>query len=301
MGTGNTCGNEGNNFNNATASLTQSVATQSSANLATSASPSIFGQSVTFTATVTPVSPATGTPTGTANFYDGAKGATCSALGSSVWIGAQTASGGSASVSTSNLTAGSHGILACYQGSSSFAASGGTRSQLVNQATPAITWSTPAGITYGTALSATQLNATATYQSGGSPATVAGTFTYTPAAGTILSAGSQTLSVHFVPADATDFATPVDKTVTLNVQTVSPTPSITASNKTYDGTTAATFTCSLSGVVGIDVVSCTGGTAVFASAAAGTGTTVMATGLQLTGAKSANYTLVSTTAAQPRT
>jgi len=88
----------------------------------------------------------------------------------------------------------------------------------------------------------------------------------------------------------------VDKTVTLNVQTASLTPSIAASNKTYDGTTAATFTCSLSGVVGTDNVSCTGGSAVFASAAAGTGTTVTATGLQLTGAKAANYTLASTTA-----
>jgi hypothetical protein len=165
-------------------------------------------------------------------------------------------------------------------------ASDSSKTLTVSKVTPAVTWTTPAGISYGTALSATQLNATATYQSGGSPATVAGTFTYTPAAGTILSAGNnQTLSVHFVPTDTTDFATPVDKTVTLNVQTASLTPSIAASNKTYDGTTAATFTCSLSGVVGTDDVSCTGGTAAFASAAAGTGITVTATGLQLTGAK----------------
>src|SRR5205823_5918498 len=40
--------------------------------------------------------------------------------------------------------------------------------------TPTITWATPADIVYGTALSATQLNATAS---------TAGTFTYTPAAG----------------------------------------------------------------------------------------------------------------------
>ena len=44
----------------------------------------------------------------------------------------------------------------------------------VNKATPAITWATPAAITYGTPLSATQLNATST---------VAGTFVYSPAAG----------------------------------------------------------------------------------------------------------------------
>ena len=47
----------------------------------------------------------------------------------------------------------------------------------VTKATPAITWATPADIIYGTALSGTQLNATAT---------VAGTFVYTPAAGTVL-------------------------------------------------------------------------------------------------------------------
>jgi len=175
-------------------------------------------------------------------------------------------------------------------------ASDSSRTLTVSKVTPTLTWSTPAAITYGTALSATQLNASSTYQSGGSPATVAGTFTYTPAAGTILSAGNQTLSVHFVPADATDFATPADKTVALSVQQASLTPSITASNKIYDGTNAATFTCSLSGVVGADDVSCTGGTAVFSSAAAGTGVTVTATGLQLTGARAANYTLASTTA-----
>ena len=47
----------------------------------------------------------------------------------------------------------------------------------VLKATPTITWATPADIVYGTALSATQLNATAS---------VPGTFVYTPAAGTVL-------------------------------------------------------------------------------------------------------------------
>ena len=49
------------------------------------------------------------------------------------------------------------------------------------KATPTITWATPADIVYGTALSATQLNATTP--------SVAGTFVYTPAAGDVLSAG----------------------------------------------------------------------------------------------------------------
>ena len=45
----------------------------------------------------------------------------------------------------------------------------------------------------------TQLDATA----GG----VAGSFAYTPAAGTVLGVGSQTLSVTFTPSDTTDYNT----------------------------------------------------------------------------------------------
>ena len=57
----------------------------------------------------------------------------------------------------------------------------------VLKATPNVTWANPAGITYGTALSATQLDATAS---------VPGTFAYAPAAGTILKVGpAQVLSV----------------------------------------------------------------------------------------------------------
>ncbi len=74
----------------------------------------------------------------------------------------------------------------------------GSVSITVNKATPTITWPTPAAIAAGTALSATQLNATAN---------VPGTFVYNPAAGTVLSAGTQTLSVTFTPTDTTDYNT----------------------------------------------------------------------------------------------
>jgi hypothetical protein len=66
----------------------------------------------------------------------------------------------------------------------------------VNKATPVINWTTPAAITYPSALSSTQLNATAN---------VPGTFVYTPTAETVLAAGSQTLSVTFTPTDSTDY------------------------------------------------------------------------------------------------
>lgn len=67
---------------------------------------------------------------------------------------------------------------------------------LVSQATPSITWASPAAIVYGTPLSATQLNAVST---------VAGTFTYAPLAGVILDVGTQTLTVAFTPTDTANY------------------------------------------------------------------------------------------------
>jgi hypothetical protein len=83
----------------------------------------------------------------------------------------------------------------------------------VNKAAPAITWATPAAITYGTALSATQLNASST---------VAGNFAYSPVAGTVLTAGSHTLSVTFTPTNTTDYTT-ATTSVTLTVNKATPT------------------------------------------------------------------------------
>jgi len=88
----------------------------------------------------------------------------------------------------------------------------------VGMATPTINWSTPAAITYGTALTGTQLNATATYNG----ASVGGTFTYTPAKGSVLTAGSQTLSVTFTPNNTTNYAVPPGASVTLQVNQATP-------------------------------------------------------------------------------
>src|SRR5204862_754719 len=77
--------------------------------------------------------------------------------------------------------------------------------------TAAITWPTPADVTYGAALGATQLNATWVEQ---------GTFVYTPAAGVVLDAGTHALSVTFTPTDANYTAT--TKTVSLDVLKAAP-------------------------------------------------------------------------------
>jgi hypothetical protein len=85
----------------------------------------------------------------------------------------------------------------------------GTNSILVTQAAPILNWPTPAAIAVGTALGATQLDATATFQG----ATLPGTFAYTvlpantPAQGAVLAAGTWTLQVVFTPSNTTDFTT----------------------------------------------------------------------------------------------
>lgn len=85
----------------------------------------------------------------------------------------------------------------------------------VNQATSTITWAAPGAVTYGTALGASQLNATSN---------VGGTFAYTPASGVVLNAGAQTLSVKFNPTDSIDYTAAtasVALTVNQAAQTIS--------------------------------------------------------------------------------
>jgi hypothetical protein len=76
------------------------------------------------------------------------------------------------------------------------------------QATPTISWATPAAITYGAALSTTQLDATLS---------VAGGCTYSPVAGTVLPAGTQKLTANCIPTNATDYSTPPSASVSLTV------------------------------------------------------------------------------------
>ena len=82
---------------------------------------------------------------------------------------------------------------------------------------------------------------------------------------------------------------------TLVIARVIVSPSITATNKTYDGTTGANIaTRNLTGVIGTDAVSLSGGTATFADKNIGTGKSVTASGLALSGADAGNYQLSST-------
>lgn len=88
-------------------------------------------------------------------------------------------------------------------------------------AAPTITWATPASINSGTALSATQLNATAS---------TPGTFSYSPALGSVPAAGVQTLTVTFTPTDTVNFTT-ATKSVTITVLPQPPTNLVVAATQ----------------------------------------------------------------------
>ena len=91
---------------------------------------------------------------------------------------------------------------------------------------PAISWSAPAAIAYGTALSSAQLNVTAN---------VPGTFVYTPAAGVVLKAGTQTLSAVFTPTASSTYSS-ATATVQLTVNQANPTITWAAPAAITEGT-----------------------------------------------------------------
>ncbi len=86
--------------------------TATTTTVASSSPSSVAGQSVTFTATVTPASGSVA-PTGSVSFMDGLTTIGTGVLNSS----------GQATLTTSSLTVGSHSIIASYQGTTGFTAS----------------------------------------------------------------------------------------------------------------------------------------------------------------------------------
>src|SRR5262249_4715745 len=114
-------------FNASTSPTITQVINQSSSTttVASSVTPSAFGQSVTFTATVAASGGGSGTPTGSVTFTDTTTGTN---------LGSANLSSGKATLAVSTLAAGNHTITASYGGDTNFATSSGTTTQVVNQA-----------------------------------------------------------------------------------------------------------------------------------------------------------------------
>ena len=141
------------------------------------------GQQATLTATLSPY--AYGTTT--------TNGETITFSNNGTPFGTATMTNGVAVLVATPPATGAYSVQATYAGDCAFNASNSntlTGTVLLN---PGLAWATPAAISYGTPLSGTQLDATAT---------VAGTFTYSPAAPTVLAAGTHTLSVAFVSSSS---------------------------------------------------------------------------------------------------
>ena len=171
------------NFSPGSASLVQAIHSGASSTALTSTpNPSSSGQSVTFTATVAHVPPATGTPTGQVTFTQG----------STVLAQAPVNSSGQVSFSTSTLAVGSDTITATYASDSLFAASNGSTVQTVqsNFATTTTLTSSPNPSVFGQSVTFTATVAS----SGGVPV---GTVTF--------SEGSTVLASN-VPVDGSGHA-----------------------------------------------------------------------------------------------
>ena len=117
---------DANNTSATSSPLTQTINKNSSATtVAASPNPSVFGQLVTFTATVSPSSGASGTPTGAITFSDGT-----TAIGTSTLD-----ANGKGTLSLTSLSVGTHSISAAYSGDANFSGSASaTISQAVNKA-----------------------------------------------------------------------------------------------------------------------------------------------------------------------
>jgi hypothetical protein len=158
------------------------------------------------------------------------------------------------------LNAGVHTLTATFTPADevNFTTASTTATVVVAKARPTLSWAnSTAG--YGTALGAAQLNATAD---------VPGTFTYAPAAGTLLPAGTHALSVTFTPSDTVNYTgATLGRTLT-----VAKAPLSIAANNVIKpfGAPLPAFSVTASGFVNGESMASLGGVLTFATSAVST-------------------------------
>ncbi len=261
--------------------------------VSTSGTPTIYGTTVTFTATVAPQNG--GAPSGTVTFKDGG-----------TVIGTGTLGGGNpdtATFATAALSAGAHSITAVYAGDSNYVTSmSGSISQSVTQKALTVSGLTASNKIYDQGNTAA-ITGTPTLVGvvGGDSVSLTGTAAGTFASvnvGTGISVSVSGLSLTGAQAGNYTLTEPtLSANITQKPLTVS---GVTASNKTYDGNTTATLNTSIAALVGVisgDTVTLNAGSAVgtFTSSSVGTGIVVTVSGLSLTGAQAGNYSLTEPT------
>jgi Bacterial Ig-like domain (group 3)/FG-GAP-like repeat len=226
--------------NSATGTATQTVTKASPAEtLASSLNPSLFNQSVTFTATL-PTN-----ATGTVTFTNGA-----------TVLGTSTVTNGVATVSTTTLPVGGDTITATYNGDANNNTATANLTQTVNKSTPPVTVTTSGPSTFGNPVTITTTlpigtTGTVTITSGGNPV---GSGTINPTTGTVTITTS-TLPVGNDPITATfggdSNNNPATGTTSQTVTKATPVVTLTSSTNPSTSGQSVTFTAAVpSGVTG---------------------------------------------------
>ncbi|MBF9238478.1 T9SS type A sorting domain-containing protein [Hymenobacter sp. BT683] len=136
---------------------------------------------------------------------------------------------------TAPTNAGTYAVVATLNNANYSGSASG--SLVIGRAAQTITWATPAAITYGNALTATQLSAMAP-----------GALTYSPTLGVVLDAGTQTLRVN--AAETTNYLA-ATKEVSLNVNQADATVSVTVGGPyTYTGSAQGVSSATVTGLGG---------------------------------------------------
>ncbi|MFM8931700.1 MAG: Ig-like domain repeat protein, partial [Gemmataceae bacterium] len=211
--------------------------------------PSVFGQSVTFTATVSPVSPGAGTRTGTVTFFDGA-----------ATLGTGTLSGGVATFTSSTLNVSAHSITAVYNGDGNFNASTSSIfTQNVNKASTTTALSSSLNpSTFGQSVTFTAIVSVASPGAGSPTGSVnffdgatslgSGTLTGNTATFTTSSLGAGARSITAVYAGDTNFSTSTSNSLTQTINKASTTSVVSSSlNPSLFGN-SVTFTATVATV-----------------------------------------------------
>jgi Bacterial Ig-like domain (group 3)/Bacterial Ig-like domain (group 2)/Galactose oxidase, central domain len=210
--------------------------TNTTTSLSSSANPSTYNSSVTFTATVSPSA-----ATGTVTFKDG-----------STTLGTGTLSSGKATYKTSSLAVGSHSITAVYGGNSNY--NGSTSSVLTQTVNKATTTTTVASsknpstfggsVTFTATISPSTATGTVTFKDGsttlGTGTVSSGKATYTTSA---LAAGSHSITAAY--GGDSNYSGSNSSTLTQTVNKASTSTAISSSANPSGFGSSATFTATV--------------------------------------------------------
>ena len=236
---------------NTSPAVTMTVASTPTSTTTITASPSssVFGESVTLTATVAAIGTSTETPTGTVQFFNGTTS-----------LGTETLTSGVATLATSDLPVATNSIMAVYSGDSNFTSSVAPAVTVtVTQAstTTTVTPSTTSAV-FGQSVTLTATIA-AVSPGAGTPTGTVQFLSGTTLLGTgTLSSGTATFTTSALPTGSdsitgvysgdTNFTTSTSTAVTVTVSQASTTTTLTVSNTSPAPFTTVTLTATVAPV-----------------------------------------------------